>query len=230
MPRRHVVKQGECLSSIARKYGFLSWRTIYDAPDNSDFRKKRPNPNVIYPGDKLAIPDPPGGDGFVATLGTGQTQQAVVEREPTLLRLKVLDHLGGKGEAAAYELEVEGLPGLKEGDVGQSGEVEVAIPEFARKGRITLKSKSSGEVIKVFDLLIGDLDPVTTPSGLRERLRRLGYDPGPEPAPYQTEKEDDEIRPQVESALRAFQSHFGLQETGTPNEETRNKLVDLTGA
>lgn len=230
MPKKHVVKQGECLSSIAHKYGFLSWRTIYEAPDNTELRKKRPNPNLIYPGDVLTIPDSPGSDGFTVKVSTGRTAQVVVDREPALLRLKLLDQAEGQGEVASYELEVEGLAEPKKGEIGQDGEVEVAVPAWAQKGRITLKSKSSGEVIRVFDLLIGHLDPVSTPSGLRERLRRLGFDPGPDPAPYEDEKEDDEIRPQVEYALRAFQSQYGLQETGMPSEETRNKLVELAGA
>ena len=54
--RVHVVKRGEWLSKIGKKYG-ISWRTLYYHPTNEAFRKKRPNPDKIYPGDKLVIPD-----------------------------------------------------------------------------------------------------------------------------------------------------------------------------
>ena len=40
MSSRHVVSQGECLSSIATKYQFNDWHLVYDDPANADFRKK----------------------------------------------------------------------------------------------------------------------------------------------------------------------------------------------
>lgn len=55
--KKHVVVKGEWLSKIAQKYGIKSWRTIYDHPANEAFRKKRPNPDLIQPGDEIFIPD-----------------------------------------------------------------------------------------------------------------------------------------------------------------------------
>ncbi len=52
----HTVVRGDSLSKIARKYGVSSWRALYDAPENAAFRAMRPNPNLIYPGDRLQIP------------------------------------------------------------------------------------------------------------------------------------------------------------------------------
>ncbi|WP_170303843.1 LysM peptidoglycan-binding domain-containing protein [Reyranella soli] len=62
MATTYTVKQGDNLSSIARKHGLPSWQTIYNDPANASFRAKRPNPNLIFPGDVLVIPgvDPPG--------------------------------------------------------------------------------------------------------------------------------------------------------------------------
>lgn len=53
----HVVRQGECLSAIAKRYGFASYRIIYDHPDNAELRRARPNPNLLFPGDVIVIPD-----------------------------------------------------------------------------------------------------------------------------------------------------------------------------
>jgi hypothetical protein len=39
----HVVKQGESLASIAKKYGFTDWWAIYNHPSNADFKRKRPS-------------------------------------------------------------------------------------------------------------------------------------------------------------------------------------------
>lgn len=51
----YTIKPGDTLSSIAKKRG-VTWQQIYSDPKNNDFRKKRPNPNLIYPGDKVFIP------------------------------------------------------------------------------------------------------------------------------------------------------------------------------
>ena len=51
----HVVEQGECLSSLTQLYGFSDYRQIYYHPNNSELRRKRPNPNVLYPGDEVFI-------------------------------------------------------------------------------------------------------------------------------------------------------------------------------
>ncbi|MEM8577875.1 MAG: LysM peptidoglycan-binding domain-containing protein [Pseudomonadota bacterium] len=52
----HTVRRGDTLGKIAKKYGHASWKTIYDAPENAKFRKNRPDPNAIQPGDKITIP------------------------------------------------------------------------------------------------------------------------------------------------------------------------------
>ena len=56
--KTHTVKQGECLSSIAHRYGFKNAGLLYDHPDNEAFRKRRPDPAVIFPGDEIKIGSP----------------------------------------------------------------------------------------------------------------------------------------------------------------------------
>ena len=60
MSQTYVVVAGDTLTKIAQKFGKASWRVIYDAPENAEFRLRRPNPDRIYPGDRLVIPDEPG--------------------------------------------------------------------------------------------------------------------------------------------------------------------------
>lgn len=59
MGSRYTVQRGDTLSKIAARHGLPSWRMVYDSPDNAEFRRKRPNPNLIQPGDVLILPDPP---------------------------------------------------------------------------------------------------------------------------------------------------------------------------
>jgi LysM repeat protein len=56
----YTVRSGDTLTAIAARHGFASWREIYYHPDNEPFRKKRPNPDKIFPGDVLIIPGRPG--------------------------------------------------------------------------------------------------------------------------------------------------------------------------
>jgi hypothetical protein len=52
----YTVKSGGYLGKIALDHGFKDWREVYDHPDNAEFRRKRPDPNKIFPGDVLMIP------------------------------------------------------------------------------------------------------------------------------------------------------------------------------
>ena len=51
----HVVEQGECVASVAAHYRITDWRKLWDA-QSDELRKKRPDPNLLFPGDKLDIP------------------------------------------------------------------------------------------------------------------------------------------------------------------------------
>ena len=43
--------------AIARARGFLDWRTVWDFAGNAELRKLRENPNVLWNGDKVVIPE-----------------------------------------------------------------------------------------------------------------------------------------------------------------------------
>jgi hypothetical protein len=59
LPSLYVIKSGDTLTKIAAQFGFASWRDIYHHPENAAFRRKRPNPDKIFPGDELVIPGHP---------------------------------------------------------------------------------------------------------------------------------------------------------------------------
>jgi hypothetical protein len=56
-PHVHVVLEGETLTSIALLYGFDSFRDLYRQDVNPWLVEERPNPNLIFPGDRVVIPD-----------------------------------------------------------------------------------------------------------------------------------------------------------------------------
>src|SRR3954451_13621692 len=61
-PGRHVmsfpytIQSGDTLSRIAQRNGLASWKEIYFLPENAPFRARRPNPDLIFPGDIVLIP------------------------------------------------------------------------------------------------------------------------------------------------------------------------------
>src|SRR4051794_10118788 len=53
----YKVKQGDNVSKIAKMHGFKSWQDLYNHRDNANYRTRRPDPNKIFPGDVLMIPE-----------------------------------------------------------------------------------------------------------------------------------------------------------------------------
>jgi len=56
MGTTYCVQRGDTLSAIAGRHG-MKWQELYNHPSNSVFRRKRPNPDLIQPGDLLLIPN-----------------------------------------------------------------------------------------------------------------------------------------------------------------------------
>jgi len=59
----YTVRRGDSLSRIAWSHGFRSWQEIYNHPSNAGFKRLRPNPNLIFPGDIINIPGAAAGGG-----------------------------------------------------------------------------------------------------------------------------------------------------------------------
>src|SRR4051812_7675574 len=66
----YTIQPGDTLTKIATRHGFSSWREIYNHPDNIAFRAKRPNPDRIFPGDIINIPNKQPAP--ITLVGTGQ--------------------------------------------------------------------------------------------------------------------------------------------------------------
>ena len=53
----YTVASGDNFTLIARRFGFRNYQAIYDHELNSEFKKLRPDPNLIHPGDEIVIPN-----------------------------------------------------------------------------------------------------------------------------------------------------------------------------
>ncbi len=215
MPTNHTVQQGECLSSIARRYGFSRYQTIYDHPENTELKRRRPNPNVIYPGDVLFIPDRELGQ---SSHPTNQRHNFQLRRQPVMLRVCVRDDQHQPYANTRYRLRV-GDQTWEDTTDGQ-GKLEKEIPPDAQEGELTIfpAGSSPQDPGYSFPLSIGELDPIGEVSGVQGRLGNLGFDCGPA---------DGIAGERTQAALRDFQARFGLRQSGEIDQATRNKLREL---
>jgi hypothetical protein len=215
MPSKHTVQQGESLYTIAKQHGFLNWRTIYDAPENEDLRNQRPNAQVLQPGDIIVIPD-----NNDAALGVPlNTRTVVAKRKSGLQPLRLhLNNADGKPVANQdYRLTFEG--GELRGKTNGNGQVLEEIPVGVVNVRLEVGKTSH-------TLLVGFLNPLEDSSdggiaGVQGRLKNLGFYDGPV---------DGKANPQMDSAIRSFQSDNDLPETGEADEETVARLLEVHGS
>lgn len=129
----HIVKQGEYLSLIAQKYGIPNWQTLYNHPNNAEFRKNRPNPNLIYPGDKLFIP------GQGATPTPGPTPAPTPAPGASEFNLMVVDALtGGAYPKLHFSLRLPNMS-MIEAVTDANGMIRLTGPNITR-GMVTILS------------------------------------------------------------------------------------------
>lgn len=210
----YTVVQGDCLSSIAHQYGFADWRTIYNHGSNAAFRQKRPNPNVIFPGDEIFIPDT---ENRTEDAPTDSWTEFKIDNQKTFLRVRMMDGNNAAFSGKKFELDVNGT--IQEGTTGGDGMIEKEIPADATEAKLTVwfdNDKTKPGV--VWNLHMGHLDPGDQMSGVQARLKNLGYDPGPV---------DGVIGPLTRAALSGFQFSQNLTVSGNADTATKNKLKEL---
>lgn len=52
----YIIKSGDTLTDVARRFGMSSWEQLYQLPENAEFRERRSDPSKIFPGDMLNVP------------------------------------------------------------------------------------------------------------------------------------------------------------------------------
>lgn len=208
MPHVHTVVQGECLSVIAQRYGVSSARTLYEASENEALRRKRPDPNILFPGDQVVIPDKTTKQ---VEIPTGAWHRFVVDRPQRTrkLRLKLQDAAGEALASVPYRLELHtaGEPEVLDGQTTGDGVLEHEVSSAAQS--VTLRI---GRMVR--RLQLGYLNPLREApdagvTGVQARLNNLGYGAGPV---------DGVLGPRTQAAIRAFQRDHEQPETGAIDE------------
>jgi Putative peptidoglycan binding domain len=211
----HTVAQGEYLSMIAAEYGFRDYTIIWDHPNNAQLKDLRKNPNVLFPGDSLFIPDK---EEKQEQGATSKRHTFQVKQEKLKLRL-VLEDIYEKpiaNAACVLFVEEERFQVTTDG----SGKIEQEIPLNAQKGLLIITSDQTPFEHDFLPLKIGHLDPVDTVSGQRTRLNNLGYFAG---------DSDDPKDPAFLSAAEEFQCDYSLSVDGDVGPQTQARLKQVHG-
>jgi len=201
-----TVSDGDCISSIAADNGFY-WETIWNHAQNSDLKQKRKDPNILFPGDVVFVPD--------KTLkkeskAAGQKYKFVKKNNVVTLRLKLTNDFKARN-GVKYTLQVGNLT-LK-GSTDGSGILEKKIPVDATEATLLTDEDA-------YTLAIGSLAPIEEKTGVQHRLQNLGY------------LGDDTlgtITPATTAAIKQFQTDQKLTADGNLTDETRNKIKQAHG-
>jgi N-acetylmuramoyl-L-alanine amidase len=204
----HEVKQGDCISSIAFKYGFFK-DTIWNHPKNAELKKKRVDMNVLLPGDVVFVPDKQLKE---LSEPTDHVYKYKCKNTPEKFKLQLFIEDEPRANEE-FELEIDGLK--FSGKTDSQGKLEQSIPPDAKSGKLSL---NKGE--EVYQLLLGNLNPHNEISGVQGRLRHLGFYFG---------SIDGKMSDELEHAIQEFQITKDIEPDGELNQETLDAIKQAYG-
>ena len=212
----HTVVQGEHVPGIACSYGFRDYRTLWDHPSNADLKSKRQNPNVLFPGDRLFIPDR---EVREVPRPTDQRHRFVVKQPVLKLRITLEDQYERPITAASCLLVVDG--DSRQLTTDGRGKLELEIPPLAKQSVLVIRDAAQTPHHDVeIPIKIGHLDPVEEVTGQQARLNALGYF---------LDDLDGKTGPDFRSAVEEFQCENGLKVDGICGPQTQAKLKQVYG-
>ena len=212
----YAVKQGDCLSSIASRKG-LSWRLLWDHARNSELRGLRRDPGILFPGDRVFIPEVRPRWEKCATSAKWVFEYG--HRTSTEKRqLLLTDETGAPRAGVSFRVEVDGGALVSSGTTDANGVANFEARHDSERGVLTLDDGGEDER---FELFFGHLDPAVETYGVQARLDHLGFS---------CSAVDGEFGSRTTAALRRFQEAAGVEVNGVLDEATRSALESHHGA
>ncbi len=206
LPLKYKVRQGDCISSIAFKYGLFP-DTIWNHAENAALKELRKNRNILYPGDEVHIP----AKRMKEVPGVTETRHKFKRKGvPEKLIMTLVAENDEPLSSKPYTLDIDGT--LHKGTTGVDGKLEVDIRPDAQKARLFLEGEA-----EPYELGLGKIDPIDTTSGGQRRLNNLGYG-----CPVEAILDDE-----TKEALMRFQHDNELEVTACFDDPTQKKLEEL---
>ena len=226
--KNHLVAKGDYLALIAARNGFRDYRSIWNDPANAELKAKRTNPHSLAIGDIVRVPKV---ESKSFDRATGQFNQIVTAGGPILLHFRFDDQSRKPLASRAGQITVGGrdstgkfvVKGPLPKITGSAGELDVSIGGEPVEGEFVIPplTAADGSSGATFRFLVGQLEPVDTPRGMRARLTNLGYFAGA------SDKDDD----QLEWAFEEFQADENLPKAQRGfNPGTRSKMLPTWNA
>jgi len=200
-----TVDLGDSIPSIAKQNGFF-WETVWNHPENAALKAKRKDPNILFPGDEVFVPDLAIKE---ESRGTNARHKFKLKGEQVKFKLQLL-MLGEPRKNEPYTLLVDGKP--YQGTTDGEGKIEQVLPANAQSGKLILHGGK-----EQYPVNIGHLNPIDEISGVQQRLNNLGFQAG---------DEGGQMNDSLKSALTAFQTKYKLNPSGEIDGATKAKLLE----
>lgn len=212
-PAEHTVVDGECMWTIARKYGVLA-DELWDA--NTDLEKTKRNVNVLAPADVIKLP--PVADEKPESVAAGKRTTVECTHSVAHANLRFQDIDGAARSNVAAVVRVichSGQEVTWETTTNGDGCIDEPVPDDAKTVAVVLDVEP--EPLS-YHFKFAFLDPIETVAGVQGRLVNLGYWCG---------DERGELGPLTKRALREFQKLNDLEESGEIDGPTTDKIQAL---
>jgi hypothetical protein len=205
----YVVRQGDHMKRIALARG-CDADAVWNHKLNADLRQKRASMDMLCSGDVLYLPEP---KRQWLPVASGTTNRFVATVPRTTVTLTLSQAGSPIANAACVVRELPSLGPLTTSDKGLVTFEITLTTEW-----VTLDFESTGLSVVC---RIGHLDPIETLSGVRQRLRNLGY-------PVDNESGNSA---ELQAALCMFQNgQSDLPADGSASDETCKRLVLVHGS
>ena len=212
----YVIRQGDYLAQLAHAMGFDA-DEVWNDPANEALKASR-NKNMLYPGDILSIPEPKTAPVMLSGGSTNEYSAAVPVSSVKLTFLV-------DGKAVANEAcVVEGLGEPRDATTDGDGILSVDVPVNVKELQIRFPNSQI-----TYPILVGAMDPIEEPAGVRKRLQNLGLYVEAPPG-GSLELTEDEMLLADQEGLAAFQSLHGLEPTGVLDDATQAQLLSSHGS
>jgi hypothetical protein len=125
----YIVRDGDYLLKLAYQFGFDA-DTVWSDPANADLQTLRQDPNILFPGDILQIPDqnsppPP------QSVTTGTTNNFTADTQTTTITIQITDQSFASQPYTVQELpELTGLTSGADGTVSMEAHVDVQAVRY----------------------------------------------------------------------------------------------------
>jgi len=222
-PGYHLVMPGETLPSIARTYGFADANIVWNDPKNAPARLDRSS-KILFAGDRLWIPAPPGAVSPPTTGGSGGGVTVMAGSSATLkantdhLTITLQDNNNSPQGNVSFHLDV-GSNRLLDAKTAADGQIKAGLPVPKASAVLALE----GVVVRV---KIGELpsleekEPAKQVAAVQARLNNLGLRAG---------AEDGVLGSRTKRAIQLFQKLEKMPEDGKISHALLDKLKQRHG-